>query len=51
MVQAAKAWDGQNQSPAKLITSAALSACPKIPPRGSAKEKEVHEWFWGAGQV
>lgn len=39
LVQAAKAWDGQNQPPAGLVTSAALSACPKIPPRGSAVEK------------
>lgn len=29
LVQAAKAWDGQNQPPAGLLTSAALSACPK----------------------
>lgn len=39
LVQAEKAWDGQNQPPAGMVTSAALSACPKIPPRGSAMEK------------
>lgn len=39
LVQAAKAWNGQNQPPAGLVTSAALSACPKIPPRGSAVQK------------
>lgn len=39
LAQAAKAWVGQNQPPARLVTSAALSVCPKIPPRGRAVEK------------
>lgn len=39
LVQAAEAWDGQIQPPAGLVTSAALSACPKISPRGSAVEE------------